>query len=335
MTINASLSAGLNGGDTLVGGAAASDNLTIGSTSNSARGFINLRDRVIFLSEDKTFSTTTTPVIAFDTTATRTITFSSATTAGNSLTGFELQPTVVYAANSAAFAGFGVNISPTIKNDTSARTINIYIPFLAAPTFTSDTALTTSQGMIGFESNPTFNISAGGTLTGTGSTGFVSQGTVGTGITLTNFRHFQAVDVANTGTVTTQVGIEIPALAGATTNIGLRNASTTVYTNTTATLTAVGNSIPNTATFIRLNNTSGGSLTLTSAPTIADGQQGQVLYLVNTSANDVVLQDQGTLASSNLRLSATTITLSTRDSIALMFNTNVGDWCQFAQTNVL
>ncbi len=90
-----------------------------------------------------------------------------------------------------------------------------------------------------------------------------------------------------------------------------------------------------TTTKVRLNNTSGSSKTLASAPTIADGQTDQIVILTNTSASDVVLQDQGTLASSNLRLGATTRTLSTRDSIILQYDVTIGDWVELAFSNVL
>src|SRR3990172_1962901 len=68
--------------------------------------------------------------------------------------------------------------------------------------------------------------------------------------------------------------------------------------------------------------------TMTSAPTIPDGQDGQVVTLFNQSANNLTLQDQGTLASSNLRLTAATVTLTPRDSIQLIYHATVGDWVQ-------
>lgn len=77
-----------------------------------------------------------------------------------------------------------------------------------------------------------------------------------------------------------------------------------------------------------ISNTTGGSITLTSAPTIANGTDGEEILLYNVGTQDVVLQDQGTLANSNLRLTAATITLTPRDSVRLMFSSTVGDWLQ-------
>lgn len=68
--------------------------------------------------------------------------------------------------------------------------------------------------------------------------------------------------------------------------------------------------------------------TLTSTPTIPDGSRMQVVTLLNVSANNLTLQDQGTLANSNLRLTAATLTLAPRQSIQLMFSTEHGDWIQ-------
>jgi hypothetical protein len=108
-----------------------------------------------------------------------------------------------------------------------------------------------------------------------------------------------------------------------------------IHTETVATITAVSDTIPITNPTVRLDNTSGSSKTLTSAPTVATGSNNQRLFIYNGSAQDVVLQDQGTLASSNLRLTTTTVTLSTRDSIELMYSTTIGDWIEIGRSNVL
>ena len=133
---------------------------------------------------------------------------------------------------------------------------------------------------------------------------------------------------AGTETLTTQVGFDVAALSGATTNIGVRNASTTVLTEAVSTISAASSTIASSATLIRLNNTSGGSATLTSTPHIANGQDGQLLIVYNGSGNDVVIRDQGTYASSGLRLVTSSITLGTRDSVMLVYSSTIGDWIQ-------
>jgi len=96
----------------------------------------------------------------------------------------------------------------------------------------------------------------------------------------------------------------------------------------TKVLTVVGDTIPITSRIVKLNNTSAGSLTLTSAPTLANGVDGQRIQLINIGVDDVVIQDQGTLANSNLRLTGNTLTFSTRDNVELEYDADIGDWVQ-------
>jgi hypothetical protein len=82
--------------------------------------------------------------------------------------------------------------------------------------------------------------------------------------------------------------------------------------------------------------TADNNYTITGAPTINDGYEGQLLTIINVdTADTITLQDQGTLANSNLRLSAATIALGPRDSIVLRFSSTVGDWVQVGQVNVI
>lgn len=92
-------------------------------------------------------------------------------------------------------------------------------------------------------------------------------------------------------------------------------------------VTAAGSTIAFTSTELcTFSPTS--ALTLTSAPTISDGFAYQRLTLLNFGASAVTLQDQGTLPSSNLRLTANTVAIGPRQSIELMFEPNVNDWVQ-------
>ena len=76
---------------------------------------------------------------------------------------------------------------------------------------------------------------------------------------------------------------------------------------------------------------------MTSAPTLSNGYDGQIVRLINVDGGTytIALQDQGTLASSNLRLSGATIGIGPRDNITLMFDSTVGDWVQIGQVNVI
>lgn len=75
----------------------------------------------------------------------------------------------------------------------------------------------------------------------------------------------------------------------------------------------------------------GGAVTLTSAPTIAAGTEGEVIFIVGQSnTNTVTVQDRGTLASSNLRLGATTRTLGNGDVLALIYDGTLWSEMYFA-----
>lgn len=78
---------------------------------------------------------------------------------------------------------------------------------------------------------------------------------------------------------------------------------------------------------------SGGSVTLTSAPTIANGVDGQLLYIIGTSANAVTVQDQDTLPSSNLQLGASTRAIGLGDVLVLIYSSTVGDWLEVSFAN--
>lgn len=121
-----------------------------------------------------------------------------------------------------------------------------------------------------------------------------------------------------------QVGIRVHFLANAGRNIGIENASATVETSRESTLSAAGSTVRIDLTTVALNNTSGASLILTSTPTLAAGLDGQRITLINTSANSVIMQDDGLVAGTSLRLGAPQRVLESADSIDLRYKTGLG-----------
>lgn len=238
--------------------------------------------------------------------------------------GFAFSPTLVYD-NSLFSGGRTFQDSATYKNTPGQAKIQLHhTGFYAAPTVRGDGALFTTD-RTAFLDAPDYGILNAGTVAAT-TKSFQSACTVGAGVTVTSRRGFEYNDASGAGTVDLQIGADISALAKATTNIGIRNAATTVDTPSVATITAAGNTIAADATVKRLDNTTGGSITLTSTPTIADGQDGQILVLFTSSAQSVVLTHG---AANNLRLDGgTNKTLATRASITLMFSSTIGDWIQ-------
>jgi hypothetical protein len=75
---------------------------------------------------------------------------------------------------------------------------------------------------------------------------------------------------------------------------------------------------------------SASSVAITSTPSIADGQNGQVLLVANVnSANSITLSDESQLSGSNIRFKGgANRTLNPRESVQLVFNSVVGDWIE-------
>lgn len=101
--------------------------------------------------------------------------------------------------------------------------------------------------------------------------------------------------------------------------------------SSTQSITAVGNTILANAAMIVLDPNS--DYTLTSAPTIANGATGQIIYITagNGEANTVTLQDQDSLAGSNLQLGAPSRAVSGKDVLVLMFDGT--DWAEVSFAN--
>jgi hypothetical protein len=89
-------------------------------------------------------------------------------------------------------------------------------------------------------------------------------------------------------------------------------------------ITAAGDAILLNATLRVIKNNTAGSITLTSTPTIPVGRNGEVITVINVGAQNVVLQDNGTLVGSKLKLTGTTITLGQYDSVKFLYLINDG-----------
>lgn len=127
------------------------------------------------------------------------------------------------------------------------------------------------------------------------------------------------------GSVTTAKIIDA-AVTTAKINDGAVTYAKLAVPSSTQTIAAASGTITADANVVQVSPSS--ALTLTSTPTISNGRDGQQMVVLNVGTNNLTLQDQGTLASSNLRLTATTITLAPRQSVTLMYSSTIGDWVQ-------
>ena len=221
------------------------------------------------------------------------------------------------------FASSFFNASPKVRASTAISS-RLFRPFIAGPTYDANavTLTLTDNGM--FEAIPTYTITSAGVIAGS-QRGFYSGATVGASATLPLWRDFVAADTAGAGTVTTHVGVDVAAFSDATTSIGIRNASTTVYTNTNQAVTAVTDTIVCNSTYKTITLPSG-SMSLTSNPSIADGQTGQICIIQNVGANILTLTD----ATKGMNLAAATRALSSDDTLTLMYGGAAGDWVEIA-----
>ena len=158
-------------------------------------------------------------------------------------------------------------------------------------------------------------VDAGATVTSL--SGYSESGGVSIGGSVTTFTHLSLAAATVTGTLTTEIGLNIPKLTG-TTHIGIQNADTTVFlASGSGTLTATSTITPS-ATVLNLQ--AAGNITFTSTPIIAAGAGGQYLVLVNSTAHTFTFTTNSSLAGSNLSLgSSTTRVVATGGSLSLSY----------------
>lgn len=215
------------------------------------------------------------------------------------------------------------------------RTFGSYQTFADTSTFLCRGGRTCTGGNVGhFISAPTFSTSGGGASLAFGAlVGFGSSATLDSGSSI-NGRQGFLCDTVSGGTNTgLNVCLDIKKQTSrGTDTYGISNADTTIYPPTASAVTAVGSTISQNQTVTRLTNATGGNITLTSAPTIANpasaSTDGKVLIIFNGGPDPVTLQDQGTLANSNLQLNASTVQLGVGDALTLYWDNTLGDWYQ-------
>jgi len=204
----------------------------------------------------------------------------------------------------------------------------------------------------GYPNNNNFQNTTGNTGSGTiaGSGSMVTlwgrgQASEGAGASPTNYETARLImsNGVNSGDLT----IDTTA-AGTGTNRNIRLApggsaysivtdadSALVYTpSATQSITAASDTITAVTTYKLVSPTS--SLTLTSTPTIAAGTDGQILIILNiNNVRTITVQDEGTLAGSNIRLTTNTYAMARRDSLTLMYVSALASWIEIGRSNVL
>jgi hypothetical protein len=255
-------------------------------------------------------------------------------TAGNggSPRGVVYGPTITLDSISPFSGGRSFDESVTLKNSPGvAQTMPHQTGFYAAATIQADGAVFTTDRS-SFLAAENYQAINGGSIVGSHRATFEGSLSIGAGVAMSLRRGLRITDATGAGTLTEQVAVDIPLLLKATTNIGIRNAAPWVAPPRIGILGAPTSTIGVDAQLKRLDNTSGGPLTLTATPTIADAPDGTILMMFNGSVNAVTLQDGPTF---NLRLGAATRQLDQGDALILMFSATLGDWVElvFAGSN--
>lgn len=149
----------------------------------------------------------------------------------------------------------------------------------------------------------------------------------GTAVTVTNMTGFKVTDVSlgagdGTETVTTQIGVDIAALSGASTNIGIRNADTSVYTPPSTVTVSAGFTINPTATAVKIDAPS--AVTSNTTTAITDGTDGQVLYIMNVDSTDAITIDDG----GNTDLGGSDCVLNSGGVLHVIFSSDLSVWLE-------
>ena len=108
-------------------------------------------------------------------------------------------------------------------------------------------------------------------------------------------------------------------------------ANTAVFPSSSPQTLAAATQVNPNATVVQVIQTSGANITLTHAPTIAAGTDGQLLIIINVgtvSGSGFIFQSADTLASSGLSLNGTTSTVGIKGAIVLVYNSTISRWVQ-------
>lgn len=335
------IAAGKSAGQTVIGDTAASGNLVLQSTSNATRGVVQSTDQFNALAGGTaTYTAAPTSFIGLGLSQTYTLNFSNASMTA----GVNYAPTIVLSQSASGFGMDQVFVAGATYKNTNGTAANLkgVVAYNDTSTFQGDNATITMGNSSSYRSAVTYGGINSATVTAGTHTHVTAALTInaasGSSVTVATRTGYLFSDATLTGAgtkaLTTQVGIDIANVTAATTNIGIRNASSTVFTPLVKTITAVSDSISVAAThavtFVRLNNTSGSSKTLTSTPQISDGQAGQLLIIENSSAQNVVFSRDGQASGSNLRLGAATRTLGQYDTLTLIYDGTNSEWVEIA-----
>ena len=197
----------------------------------------------------------------------------------------------------------------------------------------------TFEGTSAFVDNTVYRVANGGTFDGQTNNiwhvGFASIPFLLSDTSMHRVTGFMASEInggnlSDIGDVNEWVGFHARQYSASGKNIGLLNESGTVNKYLVKTVPNASTQLPTNATFVELNNTSGGPLTLTSTPTISNNpMDGQTITFLNSSASSITLQSNTALPGSKLSRS---ITLAQGDQVTYNWNSTLDSWQMYTTT---
>lgn len=267
----------------------------------------------------------------------------------NSVNRLERETTIPFAATFSAEADFTAGIEvETIQNLAGNNAITIAAG--ATPTVTVPNNLNVGENLavdgtavVEADTDSDFVVTARNITGGTSASGALNvsytSATAGKAVAIDSADHTVSIgDMDNGYALFVQAG---DLAVNGNTTLGNSGSADTATINAQVILTpGTAQNITAAATAITLSGpiiqlTANASYTLSATPTIANGTNGQVITIINVDSADVItLQNETTLAGSNLRLAgAANLALGPRDSVTLVYSSTLGDWIQIGASN--
>lgn len=159
----------------------------------------------------------------------------------------------------------------------------------------------------------------------------------GASVTVTTMTGVSIQDTANAGgagteAVTTQIGVDIAALSFGGTNIGIRNADTTVYTPCSQTSLTSGFTISPDCTVIEIGTSGNFNYTSSTSTAITAGVAGQILTLINVDSNSNTITMDNT--GGNIELAgAADYAMGINDTLTLVYSSTRSLWLETARSD--
>lgn len=231
--------AGRAGGQTIQGDTAAAGNLTLAGTAHATPGMVQTND-TFYLTGTLT-ATASHRFILSD----RTVTLDFASSI---MAGIGMSPTIKYKqAGGLITMVYGYLWNPTVQNDANVTPgpLHSFVDDTTLHTITNALTLTEFDG---FRSHQQITAASGGTMDVTSWNFFRAQmRALASGSRVRTMRGFLYENAISSGTIDTQIAVDIEALTSGTANIGIRTASAThvnsgsvinFYSDTSTTLLA-------------------------------------------------------------------------------------------------